>query len=160
MKRILSCGLLIGMLVAGCGTASLADATHDLSVRVTRTPGLFILPALAVTITDPSMVNELLDDIRRLPPMPAGVMSCPVDFGTSYTLQFRSSGTRALTAVIAAQGCREVQMSDGRLLWAATSPSLFFDLGTALHLTQDELIPSPCPPRSGSICYPQPSPAA
>ena len=113
MPRILALGFLIGVLVAGCGTAQLVDSASAPSLQITRTPGLFILPPLAATITNPSTVNRLLDDIRELPPFPAGTTSCPVDFGTSYKLDFRSAGKTFLTAVISVQGCQGVQLSDG-----------------------------------------------
>jgi hypothetical protein len=160
MKRMLFLGLVIGVLASGCGTARLVDSPTATSVRITRTPGLFILPPLAVTITDPATAARLLDDINALPPFPAGTVSCPIDFGTSYTLTFRFAPPPQLTAVISAQGCRGVQLSDRRSLWAGNSPSLFADLGAALHLTQAALIPYPCPPPSGTLCYPQPSPAS
>jgi hypothetical protein len=160
MKRMLSLGLLIAVLASGCGTARLVDSATDASVRITRTPGLFILPPLAVTITDPATVARLLDDINTLPPFPTGTFSCPIDFGTSYTLAFGAGAVPQLTAVISAQGCRGVRLSDRRSLGALNSPPLFADLGTALHLTQAALIPYPCPPPSGTLCYTQPSPAA
>jgi hypothetical protein len=160
MPRILALGFLIGVLVAGCGTARLVDTTSAPSLQITRTPGLFILPPLAATITNPSTVNRLLDDIRELPPFPAGTTSCPVDFGTSYKLDFRSAGKSFLTAVISVQGCQGVQLSDGGSLWAGNAPSLFTDLGAALSLKPGELIPFPCPAPSGTICYPQPWPAS
>ena len=88
----------------------------------------------------------------RLPPFPAGTIACPADFGTSYKLVFEDRGQPALTAVISAQGCRGVTLSDGRVLWALSSPSLDTDLGAALGLTQDQLIPFPCPPPQGTVC--------
>jgi hypothetical protein len=160
MKRMLSLCLLIAVLATGCGTARLVDSPAATTLRITRTPGLFILLPLAVTITYPATVARLLDDINTLPPFPAGTFSCPIDFGTSYTLTFRSAASPKLTAVISAQGCRGIRLSDRRSLWAGNSPSLFADLGAALHLTQAALIPYPCPPPSGTLCYPQPSPAA
>ena len=160
MPRILALGFLIGVLVAGCGTARLVDTTSAPRLQITRTPGLLILPPLAATITNPSTVNRLVDDIRELPPFPAGTTSCPVDFGTSYKLDFRSAGKTFLTAVISVQGCQGVQLSDGGSLWAANAPSLFTDLGAALSLKPGELIPFPCPAPSGTICYPQPWPAS
>jgi hypothetical protein len=54
MKRMLCLGLLIAVLASGSGTARLVDSPAATSVRITRTPGLFILPPLAVTITDPA----------------------------------------------------------------------------------------------------------
>ncbi|MFI5286800.1 MAG: hypothetical protein ACHQ4F_10830 [Candidatus Dormibacteria bacterium] len=151
-------GLLLSMFVVACAPAVLDAHAIDQSIRITRNPGLFILPALDRTITDTGTVARLRADIDRLPPLPAGVMSCPVDFGTTYTLMFKDSGQPVLTAVLAAQGCRVVRLSDGRVLWGVNATSLYTDLGTALGLTQDELIPFPCPALGRSVCYPQPTP--
>jgi hypothetical protein len=151
-------GLVLSMLVAGCGSAALESTAIDPSVRITRTPGLFILPTLDQTITDQHTVTRLRSDIDRLPPFPAGTFACPVDFGTSYTLVFKDSRQPTLTAVVSVQGCRGVTLSDGRVLWAMNSPSLYTDLGAALDLKQDELIPFPCPLPQGTVCYQQPAP--
>ena len=159
MTRLLAvASLLLSMLGAGCGAAVVGSTPLDPSVRITRTPGLFILPALDQTIADLGTVARLRADIVRLPPFPAGTIACPADFGTSYKLVFEDRGQPALTAVISAQGCRGVTLSDGRVLWALSSPSLDTDLGAALGLTQDQLIPFPCPPPQGTVCYQQPSP--
>ena len=157
-RRMAVGGLLLSVFVVGCSPAVLDAHTTDQSVRITRNPGLFILPALDQTITDTGTVARLRADIDRLPPLPAGVMSCPIDFGTTYTLMFKGSGQPLLTAVLAAQGCRVVKLSDGRVLWAVSSTSLYTDLGAALGLTQDELIPFPCPAPGRSVCYQQPTP--
>jgi hypothetical protein len=151
-------GLLLAMLVTGCGVAVLGTTPTNASVRITRTPGLFILPPLAQTITDTEAVTRLRADIEGLPTFPAGTISCPADAGTSYTLLFNDPGQSALRAVVSAQGCRGVTLSDGRVLWALTSPSLYSDLGAALGLSPDELMPFPCPPPRGTVCYQQPAP--
>ena len=53
MTRLLAvASLLLSMLGAGCGAAVVGSTPLDPSVRITRTPGLFILPALDQTIAD------------------------------------------------------------------------------------------------------------
>ena len=100
MRLLAIAGLPLAMLLAGCGIAVLGTTSTDPSVRITRTPGLFILPRLDQTITDSGTVARLRADIDRLPAFPAGAISCPVDFGTSYTLVFNDPGQPALRAVV------------------------------------------------------------
>ena len=157
MRPMAIAGLLLAMLVTGCG-AAVGTTPTDQSVRITRTPGLFILPPLDQTITDTETVSRLRADIEGLPTFPAGTTSCPIDFGTSYTLVFNDPGQPALRAVVSAQGCSWVTLSDGPVLWALTSQSLYSDLGAALGLSPDELMPLPCPPARGTVCYQQPTP--
>lgn len=118
-------GMLLSILVAGCGAPILrtapsapSPADHessiDPSVRITRTAGLFILPSIDQTITDPATVARLQADIDRLPPFPSGVLSCPIDFDTSYTLIFSIPDQPVLTAVISVKGCKRVTLTDGR----------------------------------------------
>lgn len=124
------------------------------SVHITRNPGLVVVPKLDRTITDAAIATQLANDIQNLPAFPNGAMNCPVDFGTTYSLAF-SSGWSAVASV---QGCQTVKLSDGRTLWAWNATKLFTDLGSALGLAQDELIPIPCPAAlAGTRCYPQPS---
>lgn len=164
MQRLgLLFALIASTVLVGCGTAGLGRntavdvaGTVEPSVGITRTPGLFILPALDQTITDPATVNRLKADIARLPAFPSGAIACPVDFGTSYKLVFKVDSVPTETAVISAEGCRGVTLGDGRVLWALSSPSLFADLGAALGLTPDQLQPLPCPAPGRTVCYAQP----
>jgi hypothetical protein len=154
--------ILLSPLLAGCGAALLGSGSDtggsaNTTLQITRTPGLFILPALDQTINDPSTIDRLEADINRLPPFPAGAISCPVDFGTTYKLVFKADGAPTETAVISVLGCRGVILGDGRALWALSSPSLFADLGSALGLPPDQLAPFPCPPPRGTVCYKQPT---
>jgi hypothetical protein len=148
--------VLASPLLGGCGAAVLGAGTAYASVEVTRTPGLFILPAVDQTIDDQNTVRRLQADIDRLPPFPAGAISCPIDFGTSYKLVFMDAGLPTETAVVSAQGCQGVTLGDGRVLWAVNAPSLYTDLGTALGLSSAQLIPFPCPPPQGTVCFQQP----
>lgn len=127
-------------------------------LHIRRQPGLFILPPLDRSITDAAVVMRLASDFEQLPPLPSGTFSCPADAGPTYTLAFSIAGTSPWSAVISVAGCRAVTLSDGPTRWAAlnTTP-LFTDLRTALGLTQDELVPAPCPAVQGGHCYPQPT---
>lgn len=153
MARLALVAVVI-FVVAACGGAAAAAA----SVHITRTPGLFILPPVDRTVTDPRMVMRLASDIEGLPLLPSRSIACPADTGTSYTLAFAIPGASPWTAVISVSGCRGVTLSDGPARSAASSASLFTDLGTALGLPLDELIPGPCPAPTGARCYAQPTP--
>jgi len=153
--------IALGIILAlgGLQPASPAVATSDytvVAVHITRDPGLFVLPQVDQTITNRDVAATLAGDIEALPAFPPRIISCPVDFGTSYTLLFNTTSTRHWSATVSAQGCRTVRLSDGRTLWALLTPKLFADLGAALGLAPDELIPRPCVGvASGSRCYPQ-----
>jgi hypothetical protein len=177
MNRPLAVALLLAALVAGCGKPALRGSTRTPDagtadrriaaagasaesesgprVDVTRYPGSLILPPLDLTITDPAAVDRLERDIEALPPYTPGTRFCTIDFGTTYTLIFKDAGEPVLTAVISALGCRGVILSNGRTLFAATHPGLYVDLGAALGLPADELIPFPWPARPGAVFSPQ-----
>lgn len=123
------------------------------TVRVTRDPGLFVMPQLDRTITNHQTVRRLATDILALPAVPSGTYSCPADFGTSYTLRF--TGGAPWSAVVDVFGCRTVRLSDGRNLWSLTTPSFEPDLAAALGLSTGDFSPIPC--MAGQTrCYPQP----
>jgi hypothetical protein len=123
------------------------------TVRVTRDPGLFVMPQLDRTITNQQTVRRLATDILELPGVPSGTHSCPADFGTSYTLRF--TGGAPWSAVVDVFGCRTVRLSDGRNLWSLTTTSFNPDLAAALGLSTGDFSPIPC--MAGQTrCYPQP----
>ena len=145
--------------VAACGDGGGPPHAAPSSVRITRTPGLFILTPLDRTIGEAGVTTRLATDIEQLPVAPSGPFSCPIDFGTSYTLAFTVPGADSWTAIVNIAGCRLVKLSDGPTRWGFTSTPLYTDLGSALGLTQYELDPQPCrltSPRDR--CYAQPSP--
>ncbi len=151
MARLVAVAALLAT-IAGCGGSAVV-----MSVRITRTPGLFVLPTVDQTITHSSTASRLASDIQTLPPFPSDTMHCPIDFGTSYRLAFKGGSASATwTADVAVLGCQRVNLSDGRILWAVNSSKLFGDLGAALGLAPDELVPRPCPEPPGTHCYPQP----
>ncbi len=100
------------------------------------------------------MVDRLAGDIQKLEVIPPGTAYfCPIDYGTTYRLDFSRPGEAAWTAKVAALGCQHIQLSDGSEL--RTDGSTFFaDLGAALGMSQDELLPRPCPPEPpDGTCY-------
>lgn len=121
------------------------------NVDITRTAGLVLMPALRQQITNAGVAHRLAQDILALPVLATGVMYCPADFGTTYKLVF-SPGP--WSATVAMQGCRTVQLSDGRGLLG--SNTLVVDLGAALGLQPSDLSPTPCASSTDVACYPQP----
>jgi hypothetical protein len=147
------------LLDAQTGAFVLAESPAGAgSVRITRDPGLLVLPPVDRTITDPATVSKLASDIEGLPAFPKGAINCPADFGTGYRLAFDMPGQSPWTAVIDVSGCRTVTPSDGPVRWGIGSRALFTDLGAALALAPGELTPFPCPAPSGSRCYPERAP--
>jgi hypothetical protein len=150
------------LLLSACSEASTTSTVGPsaiasisaaaIAVRVTRDPGLFVMPPLDRTITEQKTVRALATDILALPTVPSNSLSCPADFGTSYTLRF--TGGAPWSAVVDVLGCRTVQLSNGRNLWSATTPSFDPDLAAALGLSISDFSPIPCM-AGQSRCYPQ-----
>ena len=137
--------------------AAAFDATV-IAVHITREPGLLVVPQIDQRITNRHVAGTLAGDIEALPPFPKGAIMCPADFGTTYDLAFSAGTGGSWSAIVSVLGCREVNLSNGPNLWAYNANKLFTDLGAALGLAPDELIPHVCPPPvSSSRCYPQPT---
>jgi len=145
---------VVGLLavMTACGSSNYVVT----SVQITRSAGLLILPPVDQTITDSSTASRLASDILNLPAFPSGGMSCPVSFGTSYSLRFTGHNPDTWTALVEVLGCERITLSDGRLLWAIQSTRLFSDLGSALGLATYEVIPRPCVTPEDAHCYLQP----
>jgi len=154
-------GLGIVVAIRSEQPASPAAVAFDytvVAVHISRDPGLLVVPQIDQTITNRDVAATLAGDIEGLPAFPPGFISCPVDFGTRYILTFSTVTGQIWSARVSAQGCRGVKLSDGRTLWALPATKLFADLGTALRLAPDEVVPRPCSGAApGSICYPQPT---
>lgn len=143
--------ILIALTSTAAGTIGVGAVTS--SVHVIRQNGLLPLPRIDVTIHDPAVVDRLANDITGLPLAPGSIVNCPEDFGTSYTLTFSMPGQSAWKAVVDAQGCRFVQLSNGPTRSAAQGP-LFTDLGNALGLALADVNPDPCPGgQTDGSCY-------
>jgi hypothetical protein len=127
------------------------------TVQITRTPGLLALPPLEVTITDTQEVADLSSDIQSLP-QGHELYSCPISWGTSYSLTFSSTGTPSWTAIIPVWGCGLVTLSNGPERSALNATTLWSDLGNALGLVTDQVEPYGCgaqpPPSASGTCYP------
>jgi hypothetical protein len=139
----------------GSTLASAPDSTGTVSVRIARDPGHLQLPPLDRTISDTSVAERLAADILKMPSFPAGVMYCPVDFGTSYTLAFTTKAPDTWTARVDVLGCHKVTLSNGHVSWAVGASQFMIDLKTALGLRSDELVPRPCPQPTNTRCYEQ-----
>ncbi len=142
--------VLVGLFgLLACGTTS--SGASVVSVRVTRQAGLVVVPALDQTVSDPGTAQQLATDVLALPRFQPGGYLCPVDFGTTYTLLFSTRTPYRWSAVVSVLGCQTVKLSDGRVLRAANTSKLYADLGAALGLPPDELVPRPCPSEAPDI---------
>lgn len=80
----------------------------------------------AVTVTNRGRVVALARAICALPPMPPGVLSCPVDIGGGFALEFATDGPRMVPVTIRASGCESVfGASVGRPRWIPASPAFW-----------------------------------
>src|SRR5690242_6498046 len=101
-------GVVVGLLAFRPATG--APGTSGMDATLVRThPNLndaMPLP-FSRTSTDTAQVQHLYDLVRGLQPIPDGaVSSCPVDFGVSYQLTFRTASGVLLTASTDPAGCR------------------------------------------------------
>lgn len=148
--------ILVAFITAACTSsppASSLDANVT-SVRITRDPGLIVMPPLNRTITDIRTAQRLARDVLALPVMPSGTYNCPVDFGTSYRLSFAAK--TPWSAKMDVLGCGTVSLSDKEIRWTIESPALHTDAAAALGISMSDLAPVPCETPSAIRCYPQP----
>jgi hypothetical protein len=93
------------------GLCSQVPAVTRLAVsRVTALPRShlrFAFPA-GVTVTSPAEARAVARALCTLPVMPGGVMSCPMDQGVSYRLDFAAGRTSFPGITAAASGCNAV----------------------------------------------------
>lgn len=149
--------LLLACLTAACTSVPsnppIALSANVDSVRVTRDAGLIIMPSLDKTITDRKTARRLAADLLALPVMPSGNYSCPMDYGTTYTLDFTAA--KSWSSTIETEGCRLVDYSDGSKRWALTMPAIYSDLPSALGLRSSDFAPLPCAMPNEVRCYPE-----
>jgi hypothetical protein len=84
----------------------------------------FVLKASLET-SDPEMVSKLVHDLNALPAFPDGVISCPIDDGSHFVLEFAyADGTRA-SVTVEATGCSGVYIggSNHAVAWTRTAPA-------------------------------------
>ena len=63
--------------------------------------------------TNLTTINEIYDDIKKLPIMLPGTYNCPAEFANTlqYSLNFYSNGTLTISVLVHTSGCREVEIS-------------------------------------------------
>jgi hypothetical protein len=89
------------------------------------------------TSTDTTQVQHLYDLVRGLQPIPDGaISSCPVDFGVSYQLAFRTTSGVLLTATIDPAGCRFLSIGNQGYY---TTDAFWSTLESAFNVTDQEL---------------------
>ncbi len=115
--------------------ASSGNVTH---LVVRRTDALaqdelhFSFPS-SVAVSDVASVRDVARALCALPAMPKQVMSCPMDLGIDYRLQFSRAQRRFRVVTLDATGC---QVVDGLVppRWIARSPRFWGTLGGAMRL--------------------------
>jgi hypothetical protein len=117
------------------GLCSNVPAVTRLAVsRVTVLPQdhlRFVFPA-AVTVTSPAEARAVAKALCTLPAMPSGVMSCPMDQGVSYRLDFAAGRTSFPLITAAASGCNAV--AGAGAVRRAGSASFWTVLGQAMGI--------------------------
>jgi hypothetical protein len=155
----------IGMLTAGCGTATppalvaanrttsqttgdgarqLCNGRHDNPIKFRRLVVTLhaAIPANAVgrapgpwTVTSAAKMRRVQSALCALPKPRAGVYNCPEDLGISYRLRYYGPDG-VLPAVTAdATGCQMVTGIGNAARWAAESPRFWPTLTRAIGLS-------------------------
>ncbi|HKW20626.1 MAG TPA: hypothetical protein VJO13_04560 [Ktedonobacterales bacterium] len=89
------------------------------------------------TSTDTAQVHHLYDLVRGLQPIPDGaISSCPVDFGVSYRLTFRTASGVLLTATIDPAGCQFLSVGNRGYY---TTDACWSTLENTFNVTDEEL---------------------
>ena len=114
-----------------------ADRAEVRSVLVTRLPTITQLGQTkplprklpSITVRDRAKARALARLVCSLPPMPHGVVNCPVAFGGGYQLVFMTSGLHLPAVTVRASGCETVTGAGGRAArWVARSPKFWTSL--------------------------------
>jgi len=87
-----------------------------------------------VAVTSPAQARAVARAVCTLPPMPHGAMSCPIDQGVSYRLDFAASRDSFPRITVAAGGCGAV--SGAGPVRQAGSARFWTLLGHALGIRQ------------------------
>jgi len=120
---------------AGAVAASICKSIGQVDHLVVRQNGIaFSFPAVTV-VTDVRSVQDVAKVVCALPRIPVGVMSCVIDLGIYYRLNFTAPDGTFPTVVASATGCETVR-GIGPMRWAGTSPSFWHRLGTAMGLPE------------------------
>lgn len=119
--------LLIGLVLAGAYGLVQSGILSRLLFPPSNGPDALLIarmrvsepPTWEVRITDGERIRKLYAETLSLPLFPRGT-HCPMDNGVEYRLRFSEGDALVLEATAKATGCREVSLSDGRVLWAAS----------------------------------------
>jgi hypothetical protein len=122
----------LGLLAAapGCGASSGPPSLHVLRDY----------PAAEWTIGDRRVVDELYEDLLRLPAPPRGLV-CSAEKGTTLKLTFIYSGRKALGAQAEGYGCGFVILDGGQTKWGRDASSFWQPLARALGMEPRDLLP-------------------
>jgi len=139
--------LFVVLIVAGIAVGLLAfrpamgaPGTSGMNATLVRThPNLndaIPLPFYR-TSTDTAQAQHLYDLVRGLQPIPDGaISSCPIDFGVSYQLAFRTASGILLTATIDPAGCRFLSIGNQGYY---TTDAFWSTLENTFNVTDKEL---------------------
>ena len=173
VQTITICAL--ALLLAACGQPSSTHQaapqpipTRQTSQRTVSQPGTYLrpgawrvasvrailtsafptnhVPPFDRTSTSAERAQNLYNALLALPAMPAGIMSCPIDWGNVYHVRFYDESSQlAATALVKPDGCEAVTLPDGSHRWAATDRSFWSTFAAAMNVPTSALFPGPNP---------------
>ena len=136
-------GIIILAVVAA--TLMAAHTAPITSVTIVQTRAANGIPVTFVTphtVNDTTKAQRLYDAVRALPPpIGDGIISCPIDFGISYQLTFRSDSGVQLTAIFQGGGCRALYIGGNH---GYTTDATFWRLlADTFGISEEQLFPAP-----------------
>jgi hypothetical protein len=136
-------GVIILAVVAVVLMAAHAAPITSVTIVQTRAAeGIPVTFATPHTVNDATKAQRLYDAVRALPqPTGDGIISCPIDFGISYQLNFRSDSGVQLTAIFQGGGCRALYVGGNH---GYTTDAAFWRLlADTFGISQEQLFPAP-----------------
>ena len=112
----------------------------------------FAFPAL-VTVTSAAQARTVASALCALPAQPAGVTSCPADFGIGYQLRFAAGRHHFHVVTLQATGC-EIVSGLGKPRTIAHTPGFWAVLGRAMRLHVPVMRQAFAGPLGGTKCGP------
>jgi hypothetical protein len=130
---------VVAITLMAAHTAPITSVTIMQTRFAQGIPATFVTPH---TVNDAAKAQKLYDAVRALPqPTSDGFISCPVDFGISYQITFRSGSGVQLTTIFQGGGCRALYIGGNH---GYTTDAAFWQLlADTFGISEEQLFPAP-----------------
>jgi hypothetical protein len=115
--------------------------TSVIIVQIRAAEGIPVTFVTPHTANNAAKAQQLYDAVRALQqPTGDGIMSCPIDFGISYQLTFRSDSEVQLTAILQGGGCRTLYIGGNH--GYITNAAFWRLLADTFGVSEEQLFPA------------------